>query len=64
MPEPITTTEQPVDLPALTLREMEVIAIEAALSRHQNSKPAAAKELGVSLKTLYNKLNNRLNQTG
>ena len=41
----------------LTLRELEMQAIEDALDRHQGSKPKAAKELGVSLKTLYNKLN-------
>lgn len=41
----------------MTLRELEMIAIERALQRHQGNKPAAAEELGVSLKTLYNKLN-------
>jgi len=41
----------------LTLREIEMQAIEAALDRHDGSKPKAAEELGVSLKTLYNKLN-------
>lgn len=40
-----------------TLREMEAIAIESALKRHDGNKPAAAEELGVSLKTLYNRLN-------
>jgi two-component system NtrC family response regulator len=44
-------------LPAMTLREMEAHAIDAALERHEGNKSAAAEELGVSLKTLYNKLN-------
>lgn len=41
----------------MTLRELEVIAINRALERNDGNKPAAAEELGVSLKTLYNKLN-------
>ena len=41
----------------VTLRELEMIAIERALERHDGNKPAAAEELGISLKTLYNKLN-------
>jgi two-component system NtrC family response regulator len=41
----------------LTLRELESIAIERALERNDGNKPAAAEELGVSLKTLYNKIN-------
>jgi two-component system NtrC family response regulator len=41
----------------LTLREMEQRMIEAALERHHGNKTAAAQELGVSIKTLYNKLN-------
>ena len=44
-------------LPTVNLRELEMLAIHAALDRHDGSKPAAAEELGVSLKTLYNKLN-------
>ena len=40
----------------LTLREIEMQAVHEALERHQGSKPKAAEELGVSLKTLYNKL--------
>ncbi|KAA1259285.1 Transcriptional regulatory protein ZraR [Rubripirellula obstinata] len=41
----------------MTLRELEVIAINRALQRNEGNKPAAAEELGVSLKTLYNKIN-------
>lgn len=41
----------------MTLRQLEMQAIHAALERHAGSKPKAAEELGVSLKTLYNKLN-------
>ncbi len=40
-----------------TLREIEQQAIVEALERHGGNKTAAAEELGVSLKTLYNKLN-------
>ena len=45
------------DLGPLTLRELEMHAIHQALERHDGNKVAAAEELGVSLKTLYNKLN-------
>jgi two-component system NtrC family response regulator len=41
----------------MTLRELEQLAIEEALERHEGNKSAAAEELGVSLKTLYNKIN-------
>ncbi len=40
-----------------TLQEIEMQAIQQTLERHQGQKPKAAKELGISLKTLYNKLN-------
>lgn len=51
-----------VDSPQLaaagrTLREVEMQAIHDALERHQGNKPKAAEELGISLKTLYNKIN-------
>jgi two-component system NtrC family response regulator len=41
----------------ISLRELEMQAIESALQRHHGNKPKAAEELGISLKTLYNKLN-------
>lgn len=41
----------------MTIREMEMIAIEKAIQRNDGDKKAAAEELGVSVKTLYNKLN-------
>ena len=40
-----------------TLRDLEMQAIYDALDRCAGSKPKAAAELGISLKTLYNKLN-------
>jgi len=43
-------------LPTLNLEELEGIAIAAALEKHKGDKPEAAKELGVALRTLYNKL--------
>lgn len=42
---------------AISLREMEMEAIHEALERNDGNKPKAAEQLGVSLKTLYNKLN-------
>jgi two-component system NtrC family response regulator len=41
----------------ISLREMEMEAIYAALERHDGNKSRAAEELGISIKTLYNKLN-------
>jgi two-component system NtrC family response regulator len=43
--------------PPRTLREIELEVIKDTLARHAGSKPKTAEELGVSLKTLYNKLN-------
>lgn len=40
-----------------TLREIEMEVILSTLDRNDNDKPATAKELGIALKTLYNKLN-------
>ena len=41
----------------MTLREMEMQVIHQTLERLSGNKPKAAEELGISLKTLYNKLN-------
>jgi two-component system NtrC family response regulator len=41
----------------MSLREVESMAIHEAVERHGGNKVAAAEELGISLKTLYNKLN-------
>jgi len=41
----------------LCLREIELQAIHHALERNGGNKPKTAEELGISLKTLYNKLN-------
>ena len=40
-----------------TLKEVEMEHILRVLEKHQGNKPAAAAELGIVLKTLYNKLN-------
>jgi len=40
-----------------TLRDIEMKYIQAVLEKHSGNKPAASKELGISLKTLYNKIN-------
>ncbi|MEX0701692.1 MAG: sigma-54 dependent transcriptional regulator [Planctomycetales bacterium] len=40
----------------LTLREIEREVIHCVLDKHAGDKPAAAAELGIALKTLYNKL--------
>jgi DNA-binding NtrC family response regulator len=42
---------------ARTLEEIEMDHIVRVLKKHNGNKPAAAEELGISLKTLYNKLN-------
>ena len=43
--------------PWQTLREIEMQVIYQTLERLNGNKPKAAEELGISLKTLYNKLN-------
>ncbi len=49
------------ELGPMTLRELETHAIDQALTRHDGNKMACAEELGISLKTLYNKLNQAAN---
>jgi DNA-binding NtrC family response regulator len=40
-----------------SLRDIEMKYIQVILEKHNGNKPAASKELGISLKTLYNKIN-------
>jgi DNA-binding NtrC family response regulator len=42
---------------APSLRDLEMQAIHEALGRNNGNKPKAAEDLGISVKTLYNKLN-------
>lgn len=67
LPDGIGTSSQHKGMPASvpiwsqqqgkTLREIEMDVIYQALDRHHGDKPKAAAELGIALKTLYNKLN-------
>ncbi|WP_240911268.1 sigma-54-dependent transcriptional regulator [Paludisphaera soli] len=57
-------TAQPIAAPHFaipdgnpTLRDIEMSYIQVVLEKHSGNKPAASKELGISLKTLYNKIN-------
>jgi len=54
---PARPTAGTLALAGQSLREIEMQAIYDALERHDGNKPRAADELGISLKTLYNKLN-------
>ena len=40
-----------------TLRDIEMEVIYHVLDKHDGDKPKCAAELGIALKTLYNKLN-------
>ncbi|MEN6450947.1 MAG: sigma-54 dependent transcriptional regulator [Thermoguttaceae bacterium] len=51
---PVQATRPPA---GRNLQELEMQAIQDALDRHSGNKPKAAAELGISVKTLYNKLN-------
>jgi two-component system NtrC family response regulator len=59
LPRVLTTTAGSLALLSgpMTLREMELLAIDQAMQRHNGNKSRVAEELGISLKTLYNKLN-------
>ncbi len=64
LPRHFTTRQLRPELKAfgpMTLRELEMQAIHEALDRHDGNKPRVADELGISLKTLYNKLNQASN---
>lgn len=50
-------TSQGLSLAGASLKEIEMQAIHLALERAGGNKTAAAEQLGISLKTLYNKLN-------
>ncbi len=39
------------------MREIEMEHVLRVLEKHHGNKPPAARELGISLKTLYNKIN-------
>jgi DNA-binding NtrC family response regulator len=54
-----TEIESTITLPAAprTLREIEMDVIYQVLDKHKGDKPKTAAELGIALKTLYNKLN-------
>lgn len=56
---PLVRSEPAAVLPmeAKTLKEVEMEHILRVLEKHNGNKPAAAAELGIVLKTLYNKLN-------
>lgn len=58
---PTTSAPRPesVALPTAskTLREIEMEVIYQVLDKHKGDKPKTAAELGIALKTLYNKLN-------
>ena len=45
-----------------TLREIEMEVIHHVLDKHNGDKPKTAIELGIALKTLYNKLNSYQSQ--
>ena len=59
MPEPaiLPMTPPAAAAPAKTLADIEMEHILRVLEKNNHNKPLTAKELGISLKTLYNKLN-------
>src|SRR5262249_22089739 len=72
LPHQVTMSREPSTLPLArpqaapgtaatnapkTLKEIEMDHIFRVLEKHKGNKPAAATELGIVLKTLYNKLN-------
>jgi DNA-binding NtrC family response regulator len=54
---PSTPAAAPTPAPARTLQDIEMEHILKVLEKHNGQKVATANELGISLKTLYNKLN-------
>jgi DNA-binding NtrC family response regulator len=55
--EPAITVFEDSGRAARTLHDVEMEHVLTVLEKHGGNKPAAAAELGISLKTLYNKLN-------
>jgi two-component system NtrC family response regulator len=55
-PATAAVASPPRDTKIVSLREMEMQAILDGLERNHGNKPRTAEELGISLKTLYNKL--------
>src|SRR5690606_21271810 len=55
----IVNSPRPIDIISgpMTLREIELYAIHRAIDRNDGNKAAAAEELDISVKTLYNRLN-------
>jgi len=54
---PSATLSRPRSDGTKTLREIEMEVIYQVLEKHGGDKPKAAAELGIALKTMYNKLN-------
>jgi DNA-binding NtrC family response regulator len=56
-PSPIASPHFQIPDGNPTLRDIEMKYIQTILEKHNGNKPAASRELGISLKTLYNKIN-------
>lgn len=53
----IDAAPPPIVVKPPTLHDIETRHIQAVLLKHRGDKTRATKELGISLKTLYNKIN-------